>query len=79
MIKIFKGKYKQNIKQYQVIIFIQHHPFLPGHMCPPCLRLFAFCLCPLLKTQECRGCSKKWRGCLIGAVVKNLMFNIKVP
>jgi hypothetical protein len=35
MVKIVKGKYTQNINQYQVI-FIQHHPYLPGHMCPPC-------------------------------------------
>jgi hypothetical protein len=28
----------QNINQYQVI-FIQHHPYLPGHMCVPCYYL----------------------------------------
>jgi hypothetical protein len=33
--KIVKGKYTQNINQYQVI-FIQHHPYLSGHVCPPC-------------------------------------------
>jgi hypothetical protein len=35
MVKVVKGKYRQNINQYQVI-FIQHHPYLPGHVCPPC-------------------------------------------
>jgi hypothetical protein len=28
MVKVVKGKYTQNIKQYQkIIIFIQHHPY----------------------------------------------------
>jgi hypothetical protein len=37
MIKIVKGKYTQNINKYQVVIFIHHHPYLPGHVCPPCI------------------------------------------
>jgi hypothetical protein len=37
MVKIVKGKYTQNINQYQSSTYIQHHPYLPGHVCPPCM------------------------------------------